>query len=145
MLSEILSLNKMKILLLSLVLFFQGERQPFYQNVVQKAKTENKPILLVFSGSDWCSNCIKLKSNVFDQEAFQFLKSEKFEMYTADFPRTKITVEDQRTLDNEMLADKFNPKGKFPLVLLIDSDQNVFKKTSGKLNTVDEFKVWLSL
>ena len=66
-------------------------------------------------------------------------------MYTADFPRTKKTVEDLRTLDNEMLADKFNPKGQFPFILLLDNNQNVLKKTSGKLNTVDAFKEWLSL
>lgn len=135
----------MKILLVSILFLLQGELQPTYFSVVKKAQSENKPILLVFSGSDWCSNCIKLKTNVFEKEDFKVLQSEKFEMYTADFPRTKKTVEDQRTLDNEMLADKFNPKGQFPFILLLDNNQNVLKKTSGKLNTVDAFKEWLSL
>lgn len=135
----------MKILLVSILFLLQGELQPTYFSVVKKAQSENKPILLVFSGSDWCSNCIKLKTNVFEKEDFKVLQSEKFEMYTADFPRTKKTVEDQRTLDNEMLADKFNPKGQFPFILLLDNNQNVLKKTSGKLNTVDAFKEWLCL
>ena len=135
----------MKILLVSILFLLQGGLQPTYFSVVKKAQSENKPILLVFSGSDWCSNCIKLKTNVFEKEDFKVLQSEKFEMYTADFPRTKKTVEDQRTLDNEMLADKFNPKGQFPFILLLDNNQNVLKKTSGKLNTVDAFKEWLSL
>ena len=135
----------MKILLVSILFLLQGELQPTYFSVVKKAQSENKSILLVFSGSDWCSNCIKLKTNVFEKEDFKVLQSEKFEMYTADFPRTKKTVEDQRTLDNEMLADKFNPKGQFPFILLLDNNQNVLKKTSGKLNTVDAFKEWLSL
>ena len=135
----------MKILLVSILFLLQGELQPTYFSVVKKAQSENKSILLVFSGSDWCSNCIKLKTNVFEKEDFKVLQSEKFEMYTADFPRTKKTVGDQRTLDNEMLADKFNPKGQFPFILLLDNNQNVLKKTSGKLNTVDAFKEWLSL
>ena len=135
----------MKILLVSILFLLQGGLQPTYFSVVKKAQSENKPILLVFSGSDWCSNCIKLKTNVFEKEDFKVLQSEKFEMYTADFPRTKKTVEDQRTLDNEMLADKFDPIGQFPFILLLDNNQNVLKKTSGKLNTVDAFKEWLSL
>jgi thioredoxin-related protein len=135
----------MKVFFLSLILFIQGDVQPLFQAVVNSAKTSNKPILLVFSGSDWCSNCIKLKTNVFDQEEFKSLQTETFEMYIADFPRTKTTVEDQRTSENERLAEQFNPQGKFPLVLFLDADLNVLKKTSGKLNTVDEFKAWLSL
>ena len=135
----------MKTLFLVLALLLQNENPPLFQTVVKNAKSENKPILLIFSGSDWCANCIKLKTNVFDQESFKTLQAEKFKMYTADFPRTKKTVEDQRTLDNEMLADIFNPNGKFPLVLLLDSDQNILRKTNGKFNSVDEFKVWLSL
>ena len=135
----------MKVFFLSLILFIQGDVQPLFKAVVNSAKAFNKPILLVFSGSDWCSNCIKLKTNIFDQEEFKSLQTETFEMYTADFPRTKTMVEDQRTLDNERLAEQFNPQGKFPLVLLLDADLYVLKKTSGKLNTVDEFKAWLSL
>lgn len=135
----------MKILLFSLIFLLQGEVQPYYQEVLKDAKATDKPLLLVFSGSDWCSNCIKLKANVFDQKDFRVLQKESFEMYTADFPRTKKAVEDRRTLDNEMLAERFNPKGQFPLVLLLDANQQVLKKTSGKLNTVKDFKDWLSL
>ena len=77
----------MKTLFLVLALLLQNENPPLFQTVVKNAKSENKPILLIFSGSDWCANCIKLKTNVFDQEAFKTLQAEKFEMYTADFPR----------------------------------------------------------
>lgn len=135
----------MRVLLFSILLLFQDEAPPLYHDVVKSAKASDKPILLVFSGSDWCSNCIKLKANVFDQEDFKALQIESFEMYTADFPRTKKAVEDQRTLDNKMLAERFNPKGQFPLVLLLDADQQVLKKTSKKLNSFNDFKVWLSL
>ena len=134
----------MRVLLLSILLLFQDEAPPLYHDVVKSAKASDKPILLVFSGSDWCGNCIKLKANVFDQENFKALQIESFEMYTADFPRTKKAVEDRRTLDNEMLAEKFNPKGKFPLLVLLDSNQQVLKKTSKKLNSFNDFKVWLS-
>ncbi len=135
----------MKVVLFSIILLFQGRFQPHYTDVVTVAKEESKPILLLFSGSDWCSNCIKLKADVFDNEEFKVLQNEKFAMYIADFPRTKKTVENQRTLDNEMLADRFNSKGQFPLILLLDSDQNILRKTSGKFNSIDEFKTWLSL
>ncbi len=36
-----------------------------------KAKAENKPMLLDFTGSDWCGWCIKLDKEVFGEAAFK--------------------------------------------------------------------------
>ena len=33
-----------------------------------KAKAENKPMLLSFTGSDWCPPCMALKKNVFQKK-----------------------------------------------------------------------------
>ncbi|PIZ06384.1 MAG: thiol-disulfide isomerase, partial [Flavobacteriales bacterium CG_4_10_14_0_8_um_filter_32_5] len=41
-----------------------------YKEALTKAKAENKLILMDFSGSDWCSNCIRLEKSVFQTEVF---------------------------------------------------------------------------
>ncbi len=40
------------------------------QAAQEKARRENKFVLLDFTGSDWCSWCMKLKGEVFDQPEF---------------------------------------------------------------------------
>ena len=53
-----------------LLLFFIGtigysqDWKTDFNLVKQEAVSKNKPILLVFSGSDWCTPCIKLDKNI---------------------------------------------------------------------------------
>jgi len=48
-----------------------------WETAVQKAKVENKKIVLVFSGSDWCIPCIKLEKEVWLDKAFIAYANEK--------------------------------------------------------------------
>jgi thioredoxin-related protein len=98
----------------------------------EKATTEHKLILLNFSGSDWCAPCIKLKKEVFENEAFFPIAEDKLVLIRADFPRSKknqLSVE--QTQRNEALAEKYNPNGKFPFTLLLDSNGKVLKEWDG--------------
>jgi len=55
----------------------------------ERAKQENKFVLVCFTGSDWCPACKKLKSEVFDQAEFADFARNKFVMVEVDFPRYK--------------------------------------------------------
>ena len=44
----------------------QAQWQTNYDEALALAKNENKPIVLVFSGSDWCGPCIRLKKTILD-------------------------------------------------------------------------------
>ncbi len=41
-----------------------------YSKALEKAKTENKKVLMDFTGSDWCGWCMKLHKEVFSQKEF---------------------------------------------------------------------------
>ena len=41
-----------------------------YDVAIEKAAAENKPIVVDFSGSDWCGWCIRLDKEVFATEVF---------------------------------------------------------------------------
>lgn len=98
----------------------------------ETAATEYKYILLNFSGSDWCGPCIKLKQEVFESERFQVLAQEKLVLLRADFPRHKKNqLSKEQISHNEMLAEKYNPSGKFPLTLLLSADGKVIKEWDG--------------
>ena len=110
----------------------------------QKAKTEHKLILLNFSGSDWCIPCMKLKADIFDSDAFQDYAKDKLVLVNADFPRKKkdqLSKEQQQ--QNDALAAKYNPEGRFPFTILLDSNGNKLKVwdgyySQGPDNFVDE-------
>jgi thioredoxin-related protein len=107
----------------------------------QKAKQNNQLILLNFSGSDWCAPCIKMKKEVFETKQFQEYAEANLVLVRADFPRNKKNqLEPTQKEHNEKLAEQFNPKGQFPLTLLIDSNGNVLHEWSGYSNmSVDTF------
>lgn len=102
-----------------------------FESAKKIAQDEHKYILLNFSGSDWCAPCIKLKKEVFENPAF-FGVTEKLVLVRADFPRSKKNqLSPEQTKRNEALAEQYNPLGKFPLTLLLDSKGKVIKVWDG--------------
>lgn len=100
--------------------------------VKQLAKKEHKHILLNFSGSDWCGPCIKLHKELFASTPFQNFAATNLVMINADFPRLKknqLSKEQQKI--NEALADQYNPKGIFPLTLLLNENGKAIKIWDG--------------
>lgn len=96
------------------------------------AKQNHKLVLLYFSGSDWCGPCIKLKQEVLETAEFQDFSKEHLNLVRADFPRMKKNqLSKEQTNYNEKLAEKYNPKGKFPLTVLINPDGKVITEWDG--------------
>ncbi|MEJ7681109.1 MAG: thioredoxin family protein [Segetibacter sp.] len=109
---------------------------PTWLTDFKKGKTEavasNKLIVLNFSGSDWCGPCIRLKKEVFESKAFEDYSAEKLVLVNADFPRYKKNqLSKEQTNENEALADKYNPAGRFLFTVLLDPDGKVLKQWDG--------------
>ena len=116
-----------------------------YETVIADAKKNNRPILIFFSGSDWCKSCIKLKTNVLYTDVFTNKASEKFNLYKADLPyRTKLDKQVKKT--NEALAEKYNKKGDFPHIAIINIEGKILAECNYKDCTPEEyFNLLLSL
>ena len=122
---------KMKLLLTILCFGFscflmgQSWHQDF-DAALQQAAEESKPLILVFAGSDWCAPCIKLDRNIWTSDVFKTYAEDHYVLYKADFPRKKKNRLPQVQLDqNKGLAEKYNARGYFPLVLVLDSNASV--------------------
>lgn len=101
-----------------------------FEEAKSQATTENKNILLVFSGSDWCGPCIKLDKNIWQSDAFKKESAKKWVLVRADFPKKKANqLAADITLSNNKLAEKYNREGNFPLVVLLDNTGKVIGKT----------------
>lgn len=128
------------IVLLLVNIGFAQQTETFKQKL-ETAKTENKSVLLYFSGSDWCAPCVKFKKFIVNTPEFQTFATENLVIYNADFPRlSKNKLAKEVEKENETLADKYNSRGIFPLILLLDAEGNVIKKWEEyPKETVEEF------
>lgn len=98
------------------------------QSVVSKPAlppdTTARPILLVFSGSDWCQPCIRFEKQVLKDSVFQHFAAANLELIKADFPQRKKLTPAQRQ-QNEQLAGQYNPEGEFPHIVLLRPDRTM--------------------
>lgn len=85
-----------------------------------KAESEGKPMLLLFTGSDWCGYCIKLEKGVLSSEEFAQYTESSYVLVKADFPRG-IPQSEALVKQNEELAAEYGVQG-FPTVLVVSPD-----------------------
>lgn len=100
--------------------------------------------LVLFTGSDWCNNCLKLKKVVLDKPEVKKVIDEHFELVIADFPRDESKLTKQEIKKNEQLADKYNHSGVFPTVVIIRKGELVAKKEGYRGELPKEFINWLN-
>ncbi len=93
----------------------------------QIAKEDGLPILIDFTGSDWCGWCIKLVDEIFSQKEFIEYATENLVMVKLDFPKDIHQTEDTKRY-NRQLAEKYNIRG-FPTILLLNSKGEVIAQT----------------
>jgi thiamine biosynthesis lipoprotein len=113
----------------------------------EKAKTENKPVFLVFSGSDWCMPCIKFEKKILTDPGFMVFAKENLVILNADFPQ-RVNQEKALLMQNEELAEKYNPQGYFPHLLLLNANGDVLTTlqyiNQSAAEFIDEFEPYLS-
>ncbi len=135
----------MKNLVLGLLLFVgcQGFSQTWGTNIEdakKQAAEQNKHILLVFSGSDWCGPCIKLDKNIWQSEEFKKDAKKNWILVKADFPKKKANqLSPELTESNNQLAEKYNKDGNFPFVVVIDKAGKVMGMTAYKNIDVEQY------
>jgi thioredoxin-related protein len=101
-----------------------------------EAQDSSKTIILVFSGSDWCAPCIKLEKEIWESEEFKTYATGHYVMVRADFPKKSANkLPKEQDAKNGALAEKYNPNGYFPLVVVMDKNAKVIGNTGYKSMT----------
>jgi len=91
-----------------------------YPGALAKAKASGKPVLLDFTGSDWCPYCIELKKNSLSTAEFESFAEQNLILVEVDFPRRKKIAAEQLKA-NEALARRFGIEG-FPTLVLVSAE-----------------------
>jgi len=91
-----------------------------YDEAKTKAKSDNKFLLLDFTGSDWCGWCKRLNAEVFSKPQFQDYAAKNLVLVELDFPRAKPQTEEVKK-QNMQLASQYQIEG-FPTIVVLNAD-----------------------
>ncbi|MCF4102531.1 thioredoxin family protein [Gillisia sp. M10.2A] len=135
-----------KIFLLNICLLFSvflvnaQEWETDLEQAKKIAAQENRDIILVFQGSDWCAPCIKLDHEIWSSKTFKTYANEHYVLLKADFPRRqKNALDPEQQAKNNKLAEIYNKQGYFPFVVILDKSGKVLGKTGYKKMTPEEY------
>ena len=82
------------------------------------AKAEHKMVLMDFTGSDWCSWCIKFDKEVLSTEKFKEYAAKNLILVKVDFPRS-LPQSDELKQANRELGKKYKVDG-YPTFVVLD-------------------------
>ncbi|WP_417619917.1 thioredoxin family protein [Oceanihabitans sediminis] len=91
---------------------------------------EKKPILLYFTGSDWCAPCKMLKQDFFSTPKFEE-KAEKMVLVMVDIPRRLDIISPEQKKINMDLVRKYNKNGSYPNLVALNAKGKVIGEISG--------------
>ncbi len=105
--------------------------QTDYARALERAKAENKRVLLDFTGSDWCGPCIELKKQVFSRPEFTAYAEKNLILVEIDYPQRKKQSAELKK-QNEKLAKQYgiDEKG-YPTIVLLDPAGKVAREFTG--------------
>lgn len=100
-----------------------------YQGALSQARSENKLLLLHFTGSDWCPYCQREDAEVLSTPDFQNFSAAHFIFVTLDFRHSPAPdAAQQQTLD--ALRSQYGVNG-FPTLIVVDSHESVRGRIEG--------------
>lgn len=98
-----------------------------YADAIKYAKASNRNVLINFTGSDWCSWCIKLSNEVFNKAEFMDYAKENLVLLKLDYPRS-IPQSPELKAQNSSLQSKFGIRG-YPTIVLVDANEKEVART----------------
>lgn len=94
-----------------------------FDKAKKTAKRQGKPILMYFTGSDWCGPCKMLKKDFWQSEKF-LAQADDFVLLEIDIPFKEDIISPAHKAKNLKLQSKYNKDKSFPTVLALDSNGN---------------------
>jgi protein disulfide-isomerase len=87
--------------------------------------SEQKPLFVLFTGSDWCKNCQILEESILSRASFLEGVRDRFVFVKVDFPLKKKLSQDI-VLKNQQLKQEFHINGFPTVVICLPSGEKLF-------------------
>jgi len=99
-----------------------------YETALAAATDSGRPVLTVFTGSDWCVHCRHLEENVFHTATFQDWARDRVVLLVIDLPQQGISQLERQ--QRSQVCIKYGVRT-FPSVLLLAPDGSTITSQSG--------------
>lgn len=122
------------------ILFFstiqaQLKKSPDYETAKTEAKKENKDILIVLTGSEWCKPCVKMKKNVFENQEFISYVNKHFVIFEVNLGR-HWDMDSKLYKDYAFFKEKYQSNA-LPTLIVLDSNEVKKAVISEKLTSFE--------
>ena len=104
-----------------------------FEKAKAQAAKEGKPILMEFTGSDWCPPCKALHKNVLVKDVFKKEMPKHYILLKLDNPRDKSKQTPEEIEQYKKLSKEYKVTG-VPSIFLADAEGKPFFKKSGYSN-----------
>ena len=101
-----------------------------FNEALTQSEKEHKPILIYFTGSDWCAPCKMLKEDFFRTSEFEE-RSKKMVLLLVDIPRKVDVISKEQKEKNMKLVRIYNKKGGYPNLVALNSKGKVIGELGG--------------
>jgi len=91
-----------------------------------QAAREGKTVVINFTGSDWCSWCIKLKQEILSQPEFEAFADKNLVLVEVDFPKRRPLAPAQQQINRD-IATKYRIEG-FPTLVYLNAQGNEVRR-----------------
>lgn len=108
----------------------QAQELKWYTDVreaITVSNTAHKPMLMFFTGSDWCGWCIRLQNEVLNTAEFKKWAADNVVLVELDYPRRTPQTPELKNQNNE-LQQAFGIQG-FPTIYFTSAEEK-----EGKVN-----------
>ena len=86
---------------------------------LDRARSNGRHVVAVFSGSDWCYWCKLLEKEILSTKTFRKSATNTYELVYIDSPRNMSLLSDYARKNNRKTVEKYKVRG-FPTVLVLD-------------------------
>lgn len=119
-------------ILLTTIVIAQNEKgklhwETNFELAKKKSTKHKKPILMLFTGSDWCPPCKKLKADFFNSDGFA-KQADKFVLLMVDLPRNKELVGGEEQYKANMMLNTKYGVSSIPVVMAVDANGGIIDK-----------------
>lgn len=107
----------------------------------QQAAQEKRDIMLDFTGTDWCTACIHLRTKIIESTEFEDAYGKKFVLVSVDFPRNPqlvAQIPDDEKRRRENLLTSYRISG-LPGVVLMDEKGMPYEIIGGARRTPADY------
>ena len=110
------------VFLASLDAYAQLKKYKKWEEAVEVSKKNNKDILIILTGKEWCAPCKKLESSVLQTNQFKDYAEAKFVVFEIDVPKSHLARPNSSIVK---MHEEFSTRYKataFPSLILVNKE-----------------------